>query len=331
MFNIREYLFSNKKILFLFFIVGSLKNIISFLISISIGEFFTIYFHSNGAKSKLLKTFGISFHDLHSFFLTFAMMLIIKAVFEFFERWICFIQGELLAKDLREKVFALQIEMNNERFKEKYFGKYLLRYSNDMKAIQNYYTKGIMQGVRDVIFIIMGFMLLSIINFKLDICYILISVLVLFTTFLYSKRQKPLISESRSKRSGLLSFVAKSFQRHRIIKEKYSESENIKKFTEKSIEVYDKNMLNNLFESKLQSLLSFAQYLVIMVILIFMTLTSFIEIHSANALVFVLIMLLLNSPMKRILKIPSILNKGNISFQKMNELFEVKNETVHSN
>lgn len=331
MFNIREYLLSNKKTLLVFFIVGSFKNIISFLLSISIGEFFTIYFHSNGAKSNLLKIFGINFHSLHSFFLSFSLMLALKAVFEFFERYISFGQGELLVKSIREKLFSMQIEMNNEKFKEKYFGNYLLRYSNDMKAIQNYYTKGIMQGVTDIVFIIMGFFLLSIVNLKLDICYIIISASLLFVIFFYSKKQKYLIAESRSKRSALLSFVAKSFQRHRSIKEKFSEAESIKKFVDKSINVYQNNMRNNLFDSKLQSLLSFSQYFFILIILIFMTFIKIIEIHSANALVFVLIMLQLNSPLKRILKIPSILNKGKISFNKINELFEEKYQTTTNN
>ncbi|MFZ4770387.1 MAG: hypothetical protein ACOYLO_09435, partial [Ferruginibacter sp.] len=86
-----------------------------------------------------------------------------------------------------------------------------------------------------------------------------------------------------------------------------------------SSELYHNNMLNNRFESLLSSLLPMLQYLMIGSLLALLT-SSFGKIEKEDALVFVLITLMMMAPMKRVLKVPAIINKGKISLNKINEI-----------
>lgn len=315
----RAYLSNIKPALSLYIFIGLIQSCATFLVTVSIGEFFTIHFHSGSSKGRLLQLFGIKLHTLYTFFLLFIILLLIKTIFQFLERRISYQQGELYAKHIREKIFTKQISWSKEKFQERHFGKYLLRYTNDMKSMQNYLTQGIMGGIKDGCFVLMGFVLLWMIHQRLAIYLLIMAVIIMTVIFIISKLQKKLISNSRNERSKLLAFVTKSFQRHRTIKERSAEEVTEQRFSRMSDLLYTANMYNNKFDSMLQALLPLLQYLMIGVLLWLMTLSSS-SIGSNDALVFILITLLMISPMKRLLKVPAVINKGKISLGKINEI-----------
>jgi ABC-type multidrug transport system fused ATPase/permease subunit len=319
-FSQKEYINKNRKYLSLFVWIGVLKNCTSFLLSVSIGEFFTLRFHSSGSKGKLLKMIGIKIDTLESFFIFFSLLIILRAIFEYFENYVITIQGEKFVMAIREQIFSNQMSWDSERFREKHFGNYLLRYSNDMKAVQNYLTKGVMGGVKDVLFLFMGLVLLSFINLKLTLAYTIMVFVSITIVFLLGKKQRHLVEQSRAKRSNLLSHVTKSFQRHRKIKELSDEQQATSKFSTASELLYLANISNHQFESLLNAVFSFFQYTMIAVVLLMMNYREITHIHKGDALVFILIIMLMNSHLKKILKVPAILNKGIVSFDKINKL-----------
>lgn len=322
----RDFLKAKKTILLLFLLVGLIQSIAAFLLPVSIGEFFTLHFHSSGSKGKLLKLLGIHFKSLPVFFLFFLLLLAVKALFEYGEKYISFQQGELYVKYIREKIFRVQMSWHHEKFRQKHFGKYLLRYSNDMKSMQQYLTKGIMGLAKDICFLILGFLLLAAINLQLSIYLLLVTAAIMTIIFFISRFQKKLITDSRTKRSSLLGLVAKSFQRHNSIKTNCTEEEVIGKFNKASDELYQKNMANNRFESLLAALLPMLQFLMMGSLLLVIT-STYGAIEKEDALVFVLITLMMLAPMKRVLKVPAIINKGKISLNKINEiLISIPNE-----
>ncbi|KIA82428.1 ABC transporter transmembrane domain-containing protein [Flavobacterium sp. AED] len=315
----RAYFSSIKPALSLYIFIGLIQSCAAFLVTVSIGEFFKIHFHSHSSKGRLLHLFGIKPHTLYAFFLLFIILLLIRTLFEFLERWISYQQGELYAKHIREKIFPKQISWSQEKFQEKHFGKYLLRYSNDMKSVQNYLTKGIMGAIKDGCFVLMGFVLLWIIHHLLAIYLLIMTAIFIVIIFIISKLQKNMITASRNERSKLLAFVTRSFHRHKSIKERSMEEATKQRFNGMSDLLYTANMHNNQFESMLQALLTLLQYSIIGILLWLMSLSSS-SIGRNDALVFILITLMLISPMKRLLKVPAVINKGKISFGKINEI-----------
>jgi len=137
--------------------------------------------------------------------------------------------------------------------------------------------------------------------------------------FIISKLQKKLISNSRNERSKLLAFVTRSFHRHKSIKERSTEEVTEQRFSRMSDLLYTANMYNNQFDSALQALLTLLQYSIIGILLWLMSLSSS-SIGRSDALVFILITLMMISPMKRLLKVPAVINKGKISLGKINEI-----------
>ncbi len=322
----QQYLSTIKPVLILYVLIGLIQSTATFLIPVSIGEFFTIYFNSGNSKGRLLQLLGIHFKTISSFFLFFVLLLLARTVFEYWERWLSYKQGELYVKYIREKIFALQITWTPEKFRQRHFGKYLLRYTNDMKSLQNYLTRGIMGCLKDVSFLLMGFFLLWMIHQRLTLYFMLMTLLLMLIIYFISTMQKKLISTSRNKRSTVLAFVTKSFQRFESIKLKNREVLTRERFNSSSDELYIANMKNNQFDSVLQSLLPLFQYSMVGVLLWSMTFLSN-SINSNDALVFVLITLMMLSPMKRILKVPSVINKGKISLEKINGMLNSLNDS----
>lgn len=322
----QKYLSTIKPVLTLYVLIGLIQSTATFLIPVSIGEFFTIYFNSGSSKGRLLQLLGIHFKTISSFFLFFIILLVVRTIFEYWERWLSYKQGELYAKHIREKIFEVQMTWTPIKFRQRHFGKYLLRYTNDMKSLQNYLTKGIMGCLKDASFLMMGFFLLWVIHPRLTMYFMLITLLIMLIIYFVSTLQKKLISTSRNKRSKVLAFVTKSFERFETIKLKNKEVITKEGFNSSSDELYFANMKNNQFDSVLQSLLPLFQYSMVGILLWSMTSLSN-SINSNDALVFVLITLMVLSPMKRILKVPSVINKGNISLVKINEMLNSLNNS----
>ncbi len=315
----RDYLSNIKGVLLLYVFIGLIQSCSIFLIPVSIGEFFTIHFNSGSNKARLLQLFGIHPKTLSSFFLMFSALVVVRTIFEFLERWLTYIQGESYAKFIREKLFAAQIAWSQERFEKKHFGKYLLRYTNDMKSMQSFLTKGIMGCIKDICFLGMGFWLLWIIHHRLSLYLLLITVIIMTLIFGISILQKKLITSSRNQRSSLLAMITKSFQQHQFIKENNRGERTEQRFKKKSEELYVANMHNNRFDSFLQALLPMFQFAMIGILLWLMSLSTS-SISANDSLVFILITLLMISPMKRVLRVPAIINKGQISLGKINEI-----------
>ena len=195
--HIRKYQFSFGAIL----IAGFINSCVSFLLPVSIGEFFTIHFHTGSSKGKLLSWMGIHLHTMQSFFFLFITLLLLKAVLNFAESFGSYKQGELFVKNIREKLFATQMNWTPELLSKNLYGKYLLRYSNDMKAVQHYFTKGIMEGIKNLLFLLTGLFMLSRINLTLTVILFSIILAILTISYFISRLQRPSISASRSHRS----------------------------------------------------------------------------------------------------------------------------------
>lgn len=320
----KKYFSENRPEIISFVIAGVIRNFSSFLLSVSIGEFFVIYFQESGAKGKLLKMLGIELHDLNSFFLFFSVLIFIRGLFGFIDSFISTRQGEKFVRNLREEIFREQILWPEEKFKKTHYGRYLLRYTSDMKSVQNYLTRGILGGIRDGSFLIIGFILLILINKNLAFLFISLSLISLFLVMWLSGFQKRLIVRSRAQRNKMVSYVSRSFQRHARILERNREESTIERFNRYSRTLFKRNLTNHRFEGLADSALSVIQFAMILIILWQISHNGTFSISAGDALVFLLIILLMNATMKRVLKIPAYINKGKISLEKIEDIMNFR-------
>ena len=319
----REYISSNKTILSLIIFTGLLRSCISFLLPVTIGEFFSLQYNAGSSKGRLLELLGIHFPSLQVFFLFFLLLLIMKGVISLAEQWMSLKEGEKFVRMTRERVFSSQVNQDSAVFQRRAYGNYLLRYSNDLKAVRNYLLKGILGAFKDSLFLFIGFILLGMIHFQLTVYLVILFFLFLTGIYFLTKYQKRFIQRSRDKRSNLLAFVTKSFSRFGRIKAQKNEQGIVSRFNEKSYHLFEANMNNNRLESIQESLVPFLQYAMLGGMLFLSTIVSPAIAHG-DALIFVLVMLMLFSSMRRVLKVPAILTKGNISLQKIEILMREK-------
>lgn len=313
--HIRKYPYSVGALI----LAGFVNSCVSFLLPVSIGEFFAVHFHTGSSKGKLLSWMGIHIVTLQGFFLLFIILLLLRVVLSYAESFGSYRQGELFAKNLRENLFASQINWPPDLLSKNLYGKYLLRYSNDMKTVQNYFTKGILEGIKNVLFLLTGLFMLSRIHFTLTIILFSVILVILTVTYFISRFQRPFISASRSHRSSLLAFVTKSFSRFEKLKLNQEEADTIESFNTRSDNLYHANMRSNRIESRLQS----SSYLMIFSmigILLWQMTMPYSRISASDGLMMILMVLMMQGALRRILKIPGYLNKGNISLQKISKI-----------
>jgi ABC-type multidrug transport system fused ATPase/permease subunit len=314
--HVRKYTFA-----FWFVILtGFLNNIVSFLLPVSIGEFFTIFFHTGSTKGRLLNWMGIDLNTVSQFFIFFWILLALKSIFTLAENYGTFRQGELFVKNIRESVFSAQIHWGPNSILPTSYGKYLLRYSNDLKSVQNSLSKGYIEGIKSSLFLLTGIFLMMKINWGLTLLLLFLLAGVILAISWLARWQTRFVMDSRSARSSLLSFVARRFARFKRLKERKKEAEVITRFNEKSISLFNSNMKYNFTESILVTLVPVMIFGIIGILLWRMLHLSQ-AITASEGLMMVLILIMMEGGIRRILKVPAYLNKGKISLQKIDKLY----------
>lgn len=316
---IQAHLIRHRYLLLGIIVLGWINSIVSFLLPLSIGEFFTVFFHTGSSKGKLLNWLGIEVTTAGQFFLLFSLLLGIKAILTFFENYGTFFQGELLVRNIRDKVFASQMNWNPVWLQGRSYGKYLLRYSNDMKSIQLYMTKGYLEAIKSGLFLLTGLLLMVQIQAIVTLLFFILLFIGFLVVFRAARYQSRSISESRSARSSLLAHVAHSFSRFTRIKDHREEPEAIDTFREKSGTLFGANMKYNLTESLMLALVPLLIFGIIGLLLWQMEFLAD-TITASEGLMMVLMILMMEGGVRRLLKVPSYINKGRISLQKINKL-----------
>jgi ABC-type multidrug transport system fused ATPase/permease subunit len=304
-------------------LLGLLNSLATFLLPVSIGDFFSIQYQEDGTKSKLLHSIGIHLTTATAFCIFFSGLIAVKFLTGYIQNYLSNKQGEMFVKNFREKVFSAQVGWTEETFKVKPFGNYLLRYSNDMKSIQGYLVKGILDAVRNILFLLTGLLLLASINYTIALVVLLFLTAVIPLFSVLWKKQKQLVTESRNKRSNMLAFVAGKFSRFNTLKAKQQEATAIERFVDKSGSLCTANLAAVKVESLVQGLIGILPFLLIGLLLVLQYAGVF-NIDHTKALTAILILLMLQTPIKAILKVPGILNKGSLSIQKVDELVNGK-------
>ncbi|MEO7907368.1 MAG: ABC transporter transmembrane domain-containing protein [Saprospiraceae bacterium] len=318
--HVRQHIHKYKFVFGAVILSGLLNNVVSFLLPVSIGEFFALFFHSGSSKAHLLHWMGIELHSVQQFFIFFFLLLAIKAILSFVENYLTTRQGELFVLGLRESVFDAQIHWSASSWLSRSYGKYLLRYSNDMKSIQLYLTKGYLEGINSSLFLLIGFLILAKINWPVTLVLFFLLVTGLGLIYLVARWQSGFIIASRTARSSLLAYVARQFSRFNKLKERHEEEITVSGFREKSEDLYKRNMKYNITESLMVMLVPVFIFGIIGVLLWSMILFEG-KITAAEGLMMVLILIMMEGGIRKLLKVPSYINKGKISLQKVDKLY----------
>ncbi len=327
---IKSFGYKNIRLVVLTLSAGLCYNILTILIPISIGKFYELSF---GFSSHRLAAFKfipfMDAPDFNSFLIFFFALVLLRLLFEYLNRYGIGLVGERFSKTLRERLFKHQLQISMSVYSSKGIGKYLLRYSGDLKSIQNYIKNGLIRFIQDVI--LLSIVVLSIGYFDIHLGLI-IAGCILFSSVLLWALNRALYKASldrRNSRSGMLSFVNTRLRGIMALKafNKYQPEE--KRYKKRSDTLYGIGKRYTKIVALLQASIPAITYSMLGVIMFYVFSSSNSDnktIEGASLLVLILLIISILPVLRRSLRVSIVWKLGNISFTKLIDIFDLPKE-----
>lgn len=306
------------------------NNVLNVLLPLSIGWFYEIALGDYGTKSRILENIPLEITQINHFYMIFGSLIITKGAFVFLEKLLKGIIGERFSRDLRERVFGSQLRHTLGVHRLRPVGKYLLRYSGDLLAIQQLVTKGILGFIGDFIFLITAFIVLFLINYSLAFIVLTIMIISILIVFAFSKQVRIAAVDRRNQRSKNLGFVSSRMNAFYTIKSFNREKPEENSFIQRSRKLYNLGVRFVSLSAILQSFLPVFFFSTVFVIFYYSASFAYTQqnkISNADVFVFILLLLYMQSSVKRLLRVNLIWQVGIISLDKLIVLLNLPKET----
>jgi ABC-type multidrug transport system fused ATPase/permease subunit len=146
------------------------------------------------------------------YFSLFLVVVFVRGLLDYGERYGIAILGELHLAFLRKKLFAHQLQTEMAIYDDKGTGKYLLRYSGDLTSIQAFINKGMIRFVSDLTLILLS--LFVFFSLGGPIGWTVLGAIFVLTGITYLLDCKLYVAsiKRRNAKSGLLKFVSARLQ-----------------------------------------------------------------------------------------------------------------------
>jgi len=258
-----DFLRKHRNRLGLAFGMGFMARVVAIVIPLVIGRYLALRYGYASLRSKVFEDIPEAWLlEIENFLLLLLALVTLWFVMGFLERFHTRMSGELLAKELREDLFQAQLGTSPEAFAQRSTGKYLLRYSGDLKQIQNLFSLGILAFVRDLLILIPAFVLFAFLLPELVLPVVLALVLVLLPLGFLNRLLYRASTQRRDKRSGLLSFVSDRLYRHGSIQVLNREKPEMGKFVKRSSRLMEAGRHYFKVEALIRTLIPSLLYLV---------------------------------------------------------------------
>ncbi len=325
-----SFIVQNKLLVVVAFLSGLCYNVFTLLVPISLGRFYEFNFGFSSHRLKLLSDMPlINTKDFTTFLLFFIGLIFFRFVFEYINKYYVAIIGEKFAKTLREDLFKHQLQISNSVYDEKGIGKYLLRYSGDLKSIQNYVTRGLFRFSQDLILIVFLLITIAYINIKLGAIAAISIGFSIFILFFINNILYTISVNRRNQRSGMLTFVNTRLRAILSIKafNKYTPEE--KRYIKRSKKLYVVGKKYQKVVGLIQSIIPFLTYLMIGLLMwyVYYLKTNHNASFNAPSLLILILLIISFLPiLRRTLRVSIIWKLGNISFDKLLHIFSLESE-----
>jgi ABC-type multidrug transport system fused ATPase/permease subunit len=328
---LQQFVSKNKPVIAVALFSAFFSSLCSVLLPLSIGSFYQIAFNESSGKNELLEQLGVSMDSLTSFFFFFTALTLIKGLLTWTEHISMRTIEERITHDVRSRLFHAQMNHDFDAFHTRSAGKYLARYSSDMLAIQQYVSKGIIKPIADGLFLIAAFLLLFQLNSSLSKALLVVFVVGSVLMILVSSIQKKPNEARRNARSSLLGFIEQRLHAISTIKVFNRAHPEELKFEKRNKKFYDSSIRFQLYNGLNKALPQLIFFAAIGILLYLSVQSEYKEsASSSSVLIFILILLYLQSVYKRLLRVPSLLTSGVTSFDNLMAVLNLPREIMHT-
>lgn len=326
---LRSFAVKKKGIITGAFVFGVLSTGCSVIIPLFIGQFYNIALHSGSARGRIFESVFGHIENIQTFFVFFAGFLSIRFVFNFFEKYFSGITGEAFSNDLRKQLFHKQLHTELSTFESRDSGAYLLRYSGDLKATQDYLTKGIIQFLYDCVFMVAACALLLLLNRELTIVLLCTLPILFVINKLMNKKIRTITRTRRNIRSRNLAFVAARLKAIQTVKLFNRESIESEKYNKRSEVLFTEGKKYYFFYAFMQALYPYLLYVALLVML-WVAYNSFNEagsgVDGSSLITFIMLVMSIIPVYRRLLKVNMIWISGTVSMSKLIGLLNAPEE-----
>jgi len=316
-FSVRRFCRTKYKAVLLLLSTGLLQQCLQLLMVFIIGGFFELVFQQSGGRASWMHQLGIAPASMQQYLWQFGALLLLRWMTDVAIRRQTARMEEEWSAQLREALFAAQVLHYPGQFSRRNTSRYLLRYSHDVKTAQQLISKGWIDLVRQLLVVSSGLLLMWWLYppfGSIALLWVLAAAAVFIGLSHFTKKSLLL---SRSKQSALLSFVAKQFQQFRLIQANGKAVQITHRFNRRSQALLQAKQRLRQQEALIHAT---AALLPASLLLVLFTLAwQWGGLNYANAMMLVLLIMQWQSPIRKLLRIPGILQKGNVSLQKMKE------------
>lgn len=219
---------------------GLISSALGILIPISLGKYYDLLLGYSSYRAEILDLLPTSWTDtVPHFLLFFGMMILLRLGTEFLERYQTGLIGEQFIFYLRKLLFHSQMHIPLPVYEEKGTGRYLLRWSGDLKSLQRLISHGMIRFFRDLVFV--GGMLWVLFHIHEGLCFLvgLILSLAIGGIRLLNRILFQASVLTRNRKSGLLSFMNQRLRAIATIQALNRERVEAKKLEKKAARVLE--------------------------------------------------------------------------------------------
>ena len=175
---------------------------------------------------------------------SFEILLLIFGVFIFSSTfsYILNITGQKIMRNIRDNVFDHVLKLPQDFFDKQSVGRVTTRVTNDVNALNEFYTNVLVQFLKDILVIIGVVYVMFKYNASLTFMMIGIIISIIFFAFLYRKRLRRVYTALRLTISKLNSFINESIRGINLLKIYNKKDNNFQRFEKLSKENFDANM-----------------------------------------------------------------------------------------
>jgi ABC-type multidrug transport system fused ATPase/permease subunit len=303
--------------------VSFLAGLFTLALPVAIGQYYSFLFGYQSFKAKLLVFVPLDLTDINKFLAFFATLVILRVAFSFGEKYCTGVLGQLFVFDVRNLLFEHQLKIPVRDYEDKGAGRYLLRFSGDLNSIRRYVTHGIIRFINDTILILLSIGLFFRLDWRLGVFMILGLVIPLVVILRLQNTLSTVTRRQRNRKSKLLAFASTRLQAVHTIQLFNKEIPEQAKFTRIAKSTLKAGIEYQKIVSLINALIPGLLYFLLAGLFAFVYYVFPDKTGSSggDVLIFIIILLTIMPVMRRMLRANIIWELGNISFEKLLNVF----------
>lgn len=311
-------------------VAGIISSLLTILIPVSFGKYYELVFDLRAIRAQFLDQ--LPFFDVQSpkaYLYLLLVLIALKAVFHYLERFSIARLGEWFVYEIRDTLYLRQLDLHIKIYDERGIGRYLLRYSGDLKSIRNYFTKGILRFTTDAVLLTFALLTLFLIDVGIGIIILLTWLVVVGLVFLLNIPLRKASLNKRNTSSGLLGFINTKLKGIQTIKVFNRQVPEIKRFRKRTNKILRYGVEYERIYNIIFVIVPTALYLMIGAVLwyvLWQKQQGSGQLNEGSLLSVILLLITILPVFRRILRTPVSWELGNISFEKLLKVLNVSGE-----